>query len=87
MMTVAFTPEAWEQYIYWQQTDKAMMKRINRLIQELARTPFTGTGKPEALKHNLAGWWSRRIDEEHRIVYQVDGDKLVISRCRHHYAS
>ncbi|MBK8038151.1 MAG: Txe/YoeB family addiction module toxin [Verrucomicrobiaceae bacterium] len=86
-MTVAFTPEAWEQYIYWQQTDKAMMKRINRLIQELARTPFTGTGKPEALKHNLAGWWSRRIDEEHRIVYQVDGDKLVISRCRHHYAS
>ena len=78
-------PDAWEDYLHWQATDKRMVKRLNALIKECQRTPTTGTGRPEALKHDLAGWWSRRIDEEHRLVYRVVGDSLELVQCRHHY--
>lgn len=78
-------PDAWDDYIHWQTADKRMLKKINSLIKECARTPTTGTGKPEALKHQLAGWWSRRIDEEHRLVYRVIEDRLEIAQCRNHY--
>jgi toxin YoeB len=86
-MKLTWTDEAWEQYLHWQQTDKAMLKRLNNLIRDAQRSPFSGIGMPEALKHNLSGWWSRRINEEHRLVYRVENDSLVISRCRHHYSS
>lgn len=84
-MKLLFTPGAWEDYLYWQKTDKKKLKRINSLIKDIQRTPFSGTGKPEALKHNLKGWWSRRIDITHRLVYRVDDDILVILQCRYHY--
>ena len=84
-MNVVFMPDAWEDYLHWQATDKRMVKRLNALIKECQRTPTTGTGRPEALKHDLAGWWSRRIDEEHRLVYRVVGDSLELVQCRHHY--
>ncbi len=76
---------AWEDYLYWQKTDKKKVKTINDLIKEIMRTPFEGKGKPEALKHNLQGCWSRRIDIEHRLVYTVLDDKIVILQCRYHY--
>ena len=78
-------PDAWDDYLHWQASDKRMVKRLNVLIKECQRTPLTGSGRPEALKHDLAGWWSRRIDEEHRLVYRVIGDSLEIAQCRHHY--
>jgi toxin YoeB len=84
-VNVLFTDIAWEDYQYWLVTDKAMLKRINRLIEECRRTPFEGIGKPEALKHQLSGYWSRRINEEHRLVYAVEDEKLVIIAARHHY--
>ena len=84
-MRIVWTPHAWEDYRYWQDTDKAMVKRINRLIDDCTRHPFDGIGKPEPLKHLLAGSWSRRIDEEHRLVYQVAADDLVILQARFHY--
>jgi toxin YoeB len=71
--------------LYWQSTDKALLKKINSLIKEIERTPFEGSGKPEPLKHNLAGWWSRRINLEHRLVYKIENDTVVISQCRFHY--
>lgn len=76
---------AWEDYLYWQQTDKNVLKKINTLIKEICRTPFEGIGKPEALRENLAGFWSRRINLEHRIVYAVEKGAIVILQCRYHY--
>lgn len=84
-MRLVFAEEAWDDYLHWQKTDRKRLARINALIREAARTPFTGTGKPEPLKFALAGYWSRRIDDEHRMVYTVDGDALVIAQLRYHY--
>ena len=84
-MRLVFTPHAWEDYQHWVQTDRATLKRINRLIDDSLRDPFAGIGKPEQLRHVLAGAWSRRISEEHRLVYLVDGDDLVILQARYHY--
>lgn len=84
-MRLVFSEQAWEDYLYWQQTDRKLMLRINRLIEEITRTPHTGTGKPEPLKHALAGWWSRRINDEHRIVYKVAAKDLLIAQLRYHY--
>lgn len=84
-MRLVFTPHGWEDYQHWVQTDRATLKRINRLIDDVLRDPFTGIGKPEQLRHVLAGAWSRRITEEHRLVYLVDGDDVVILQARYHY--
>lgn len=84
-MRLVFSDEAWEDYLYWQKQDKRMVERINKLIQEVQREPFSGIGKPEPLKHALAGFWSRRITDEHRIVYRVDGSDLQIAQLRFHY--
>ena len=84
-MNISFKPEAWGQYLYWQNSDKAMFKKINRLIEECVRHPFDGTGKPEPLKGDLSGYWSRRIDREHRLVYRVTDGRLEIVQCRYHY--
>ncbi len=84
-MNTAFTTRAWEDYLYWQTNDRQMLKRINSLIKECQRTPFDGIGNPEPLKHEFAGWWSRRIDKEHRLVYRANGDSLEIAQCRFHY--
>ena len=84
-MRVVFTPHGWEDYAHWQTADRTMIKRINRLIDAARREPFTGIGKPEQLRHALAGAWSRRITEEHRLVYLVDGDDLVVLQARFHY--
>jgi toxin YoeB len=81
-----FAEEAWDDYLYWQAQDKRMVKRINDLIKETKREPFSGIGKPEPLKHALAGYWSRRITEEHRMVYKLEGDDaLLIAQLRYHY--
>lgn len=77
--------DAWEDYLYWQQYDKSMLKKISALIKEITRTPFQGTGKPEPLKENLSGFWSRRINQEHRLVYTVEKDAVIILQCRYHY--
>ena len=77
--------EAWEEYLYWQMQDKKMLKRINQLIKDIQRNPFEGIGKPEPLKGNLTGFWSRRIDEEHRIVYAVEKETVIIISCKGHY--
>ncbi len=82
-----FTPDAWSDYLYWQGQDKKTLKRINNLINEAARTPFEGTGKPEPLRGDLSGYWSRRIDEANRLVYQATDSDLEIVSCRHHYES
>ena len=82
---IIFSNLAWEDYLYWSATDKKIFKKINALIKECQRTPFSGTGKPEPLKHELAGTWSRRIDREHRLVYRVKDGALEIAQCRHHY--
>jgi len=82
---LVFTPHSWEDYRYWQATDRQTLKRLNRLLDDTLRDPFSGIGKPESLRHVLAGCWSRRIDEEHRLVYLVDGDDLVILPARYHY--
>ena len=84
-MRLVFADEAWDDYLYWQQHDRRMVGRINKLIREAQREPFAGLGKPEPLKHALAGYWSRRITDEHRMVYKVDGDALVIAQLRYHY--
>jgi toxin YoeB len=82
---IDFTTEAWEDYLYWQQTDKKITKKVNELISSTLRTPFEGIGKPEPLKDNLSGFWSRRITDEHRFVYRFEGDTLYIAMCRYHY--
>jgi len=84
-MRVDFTPNGWDDYTYWLSTDRAVLKRINRLIDEVLRDPFEGIGQPEPLRHALAGSWSRRIGEEHRLVYLVDGEDIVILQARYHY--
>ena len=84
-MNIVFSEQAWEDYLYWQKTDKKLVQRINGLIKEIARTPYSGTGKPEPLKHALSGYWSRRINDEHRIVYKVTNDSLLIAQLRYHY--
>lgn len=84
-MKLIFAEQAWEDYVYWQQQDKRMVKRINELIRETVREPFAGIGKPEALKHALAGYWSRRITDEHRMVYRPEKDALLIAQLRYHY--
>jgi toxin YoeB len=80
-----FSDQAWEDYLYWQTQDKKMLERINKLIRESQRTPFEGLGKPEALKHALSGFWSRRITEEHRMVYKIEDDGLLLAQLRYHY--
>lgn len=84
-MKLIFSENAWEDYLYWQKTDKKILKRINSLIKEIQRSPFEGIGKPEPLKHALSGYWSRRINNEHRIVYTVAEDSLYIAQLRYHY--
>lgn len=84
-MNLTFTPKAWDNYLYWQKTDKAMVKRINTLIKDIQPTPFEGIGKPETLKHALSGFWSRSINDEHRIVYTVTEDNILIAQLRYHY--
>ncbi len=85
-MRLVFTSHGWDDYLYWQRTDRNLLKRINRLLDEILRDPFTGIGKPEQLRHALAGSWSRRISDEHRLVYLVDGDDVVILQARYHYS-
>jgi toxin YoeB len=80
-----FAEKAWEDYLYWQKTDKKILNRINTLIKGVQREPFEGIGKPEPLKHALAGYWSRRINDEHRIVYRVDGNAILVAQLRYHY--
>jgi len=82
---ITWTQASWEDYQYWQGQDRKTLKRINNLIQDCLREPFDGIGKPEPLKENLSGFWSRRIDEANRLVYRVDGDDLVVIACRYHY--
>ena len=84
-MNIIFSNQAWENYLYWSATDKKIFKKINALIKECQRTPFEGIGKPEPLKSELSGWWSRRIDREHRLVYRIKDGALEIAQCRHHY--
>ena len=84
-MKIAFTPEAWEDYQFWQKYDKKLLKHINELIKEITRTPFSGKGKPEPLRYDLQGYWSRRINKEHRLVYKLADDTLVIIATRFHY--
>lgn len=84
-MRLVFTESAWQDYLWFQERDRKLLKRINVLIKDVLRTPFDGIGKPEALKADLAGWWSRRINDEHRLVYAVRGGDVVIAACRYHY--
>ena len=84
-MLIRFHPQGWEDYLHWQQTDRAMVRKINQLIQDIQRTPFTGLGKPEPLRHEWSGYWSRRITDEHRLVYFVGNDTVDILQCRFHY--
>lgn len=85
MINLTFLPEAWDDYVFWQGQDKKILKRINLLIKDIMRNACTGIGKPEPLKGNLSGWWSRRIDSANRIVYKVEGNLLIIAECRTHY--
>jgi toxin YoeB len=82
---VAFTHAAWQDYVWWQTQDKKTLRRINQLIEATLREPFTGIGKPEALRENLSGFWSRRIDEANRLVYAVEAGQIVVIACRYHY--
>jgi len=84
-MRIVWTLTAWKDYLYWQSIDKKKLKRINELIKAALREPFEGIGKPERLKHDLKGYWSRRIDSEHRLVYSFEKNELIIIACRHHY--
>ncbi|MDO8440584.1 MAG: Txe/YoeB family addiction module toxin [Polaromonas sp.] len=84
-MKLIFADSAWEDYLYWQQQDRRMVERINQLIKETQREPFVGVGKPEPLKHALAGYWSRRITDEHRMVYKIDDGSLLLAQLRYHY--
>jgi len=84
-MTLIFSERAWEDYLHWQEHDCKLLDRINGLIKECSRTPFKGTGKPEPLRGPLSGWWSRRINQEHRLVYRPSEEGLVIAQCRYHY--
>jgi toxin YoeB len=84
-MKLTFSDQAWEDYLYWQKTDKRVLKRINLLIKEICRSPHEGVGKPEPLRHALSGYWSRRINDEHRMVYKVIDEQVLIAQLRYHY--
>lgn len=84
-MKLVFSENAWEDYLFWQKTDKKKLRRINHLIKDIQRNKFEGLGKPEPLKHNLSGYWSRRINNEHRIVYKIENDAILIAQLRYHY--
>ncbi|MFG1348280.1 Txe/YoeB family addiction module toxin [Xanthobacter autotrophicus] len=84
-MKLVFHERAWEDYLHWQASDPKLLERLNALIREASRTPFSGTGKPEPLRGPLAGWWSRRLTQEHRLVYRAEGDQILIAQCRYHY--
>ena len=84
-MNLLFSPQAWEDYLYWQQVDKKFVRRINELLKDIARSHYDGIGKPEPLKHALAGFWSRRITDEHRLVYRINGRIIEIAQLRYHY--
>lgn len=84
-MKLVFSENAWDDYLYWQKTDKKILKRINQLIADIQRSPHEGIGKPEPLKHALSGYWSRRIDSEHRLVYRTDLDSIFFAQLRYHY--
>ena len=84
-MRLIFSDHAWNDYLYWQKSDKKILKRINLLIKDVQRSPFEGIGKPEPLKHALSGYWSRRINEEHRFVYKVNDNSILIAQLRYHY--
>ena len=84
-MRLIWSEKSWEDYLYWQQTDKQILKKINTLIKDIQREPFEGIGKPEPLKHQLSGFYSRRITQEHRLVYEISNDSIEIASCRFHY--
>ena len=84
-MKITFSSQAWEDYLHWQQTDKKILKRVNELIKASSRDPFAGSGKPEPLRHGLSGYWSRRINDEQRLVYKIEAETLLIAMCRYHY--
>ncbi|MFM7317856.1 MAG: Txe/YoeB family addiction module toxin [Isosphaeraceae bacterium] len=84
-MKIIFSESAWDDYLYWQNNDRRMLERVNLLINEACRSPFESIGKPEPLRHALKGFWSRRINEEHRLVYAVQTDAILIAQCRYHY--
>ncbi|MBQ1761541.1 MAG: Txe/YoeB family addiction module toxin [Aquincola sp.] len=84
-MPIKFSDNGWDDYLYWQATDRQMLKRVNALIKNVQRSPFEGIGKPEPLKHQLQGFWSRRIDDTHRLVYAIEGDTVLVAQCRDHY--
>ena len=84
-MRYIFVDESWDDYLYWQKTNKKYVKKINDLLKDISRTPFTGLGKPEPLKHKYKGFWSRRIDNEHRLICAVRDDEILIAKCRFHY--
>ena len=86
-MKITFSSIAWDHYLYWQKTDKKILKRINILIKDIKRSPYEGIGKPEPLKHGLASYWSRRINDEHRIVYKFQNDTILIAQLRYHYST
>ncbi|MFP4079994.1 MAG: Txe/YoeB family addiction module toxin [Ectothiorhodospira sp.] len=85
LRSILFVPDAWDAYLYWQSQDRKILRRINTLIREAAREPYAGIGKPEPLRGNLSGYWSRRIDDTHRLVYRADASSLIIIACRFHY--
>lgn len=84
-MILSWSEHAWEDYLYWQKTDKQTLKRINQIIEDIIRHPFEGLGNPEPLRHNWSGYWSRRIDREHRVVYKATENEVIIAQCRYHY--
>lgn len=84
-MKFSFVTESWEDYLYWQKIDKKMVKRINELIKDISRNPFSGIGKPEPLKYKYSGYWSRRINNEHRLIYKYNEGEILIAKCRFHY--
>ena len=84
-MYITFNDTSWNEYLFWQKNDKQKLNKINELLKDISRNPYEGIGKPEALKHNYVGYWSRRIDEEHRIIYKVIQDEILIYKCRFHY--
>lgn len=84
-MKLIFAEQAWEDYLYWQKTDRKILARINNIIQEIRREPFSGIGKPEPLRHALAGYWSRRVNDEHRIIYKIQDNSVLLAQLRFHY--
>jgi toxin YoeB len=86
-VTLVWSRAAWQDYLYWQANDRKLVQRINALLKDIARSGNTGIGKPEALKHGFQGYWSRRITDEHRLIYKLTGDEIRVAQCRYHYAS